>query len=118
MIGDAPLDSLPMTEESFGPIAAIAAYDSEEDMLEIANSLEYGLAAYIYGSDLERIWSLAEALDFGAVGVNVNDTSDLQAPFGGWKMSGLGRELGPEGIDAYLEQKHLKMRVRGRKVRD
>ena len=116
VIGDAPLDSLPMTKESFGPIAAIAAYDSEEDMLKIANSLEYGLAAYLYGSDLERMWSLAEALDFGAVGVNVNDTSDLQAPFGGWKMSGLGRELGPEGLDAYLEQKHLKMRVRGRSL--
>jgi succinate-semialdehyde dehydrogenase/glutarate-semialdehyde dehydrogenase len=81
-------------------------------MLRIANSLEYGLAAYIYGRDLERVWALAERLDFGAVGVNVNDTSELQAPFGGWKMSGLGRELGPEGLEAYLEPKHLKMRVR------
>ena len=114
VIAETPLTSLPMIEESFGPVAAIAAYDSEEQMLDIANSLEYGLAAYIYGSDLERVWSLAENLDFGAVGINVNDTSDLQAPFGGWKMSGLGRELGPEGLDAYLEQKHLKMRVRGR----
>jgi succinate-semialdehyde dehydrogenase/glutarate-semialdehyde dehydrogenase len=51
-------------------------------------------------------------MDFGAVGVNVNDTSDLQAPFGGWKMSGFGRELGPEGLDTYLQPKHLKMRLR------
>ena len=112
VINNAPLDSLPMTEESYGPIAAVAAYDSESDMLTMANSLEYGLAAYIYGGDLERIWALADRLEFGAVGVNVNDTSDLQAPFGGWKMSGVGRELGPEGLEAFLETKHLKMRVR------
>jgi succinate-semialdehyde dehydrogenase/glutarate-semialdehyde dehydrogenase len=112
VIDDAPLDSLPMIEESFGPLAAIAPYGSEAEMLRIANSLEYGLAAYIYSRDLERVWALAERLDFGAVGVNVNDTSELQAPFGGWKMSGLGRELGPEGLEAYLEPKHLKMRVR------
>ena len=114
VIDNAPLNCLPMTEESFGPIAAIAAYDTEKEMLGIANGLEFGLAAYIYGKDLERIWGLAEELDFGAVGVNVNDTSDLQAPFGGWKMSGLGRELGPEGLESYLETKHLKMRVRRR----
>lgn len=114
VIDNAPLDSLPMTEESFGPIAAIAPYESEGEMLRIANSLEFGLAAYIYGRDLENIWALAEELEFGAIGVNVNDTSDLQAPFGGWKMSGVGRELGPEGLESYLETKHLKMRVRRR----
>jgi len=73
---------------------------------------EYGLAAYIFGGDLDRVWTLAERMEFGAVGVNVNDTSDLQAPFGGWKMSGFGRELGPEGLDTYLQPKHLKMRLR------
>ena len=70
--------------------------------------------AYVYGEDLERAWSVAERLEFGAVGVNVNDTSELQAPFGGWKMSGMGRELGPEGLDAFLEPKHIKLRVRRR----
>ena len=112
VIDDAPLDSLPMCEESFGPLAAIAPFEGIEDMLRMANALDYGLAAYIYGGDLEQLWSLAEALEFGAIGVNVNDTSDLQAPFGGWKMSGFGRELGPEGLDAYLQPKHIKMRVR------
>lgn len=112
VIDEAPLGSLPMVEESFGPLAAIAPYDTEAEMLEMANGLEYGLAAYIYGRDLDRLWGLAEQLDFGAVGVNVNDTSELQAPFGGWKMSGLGRELGPEGLEAYLEPKHLKIRLR------
>ncbi|WP_306120333.1 MULTISPECIES: aldehyde dehydrogenase family protein [unclassified Roseitalea] len=112
VIDDAPLDSLPMREETFGPLAAMAAFDSLNDMFAMANGLEYGLAAYIYGGDLERLWSIAEQLEFGAVGVNVNDTSELQAPFGGWKMSGFGRELGPEGLDAYLQPKHIKMRVR------
>lgn len=112
VIDDAPIDSLPMQDETYGPLAAIAAFGSEHEMLDIANGLEYGLAAYLYGADLERLWALADRLEFGAVGVNVNDTSELQAPFGGWKMSGMGRELGPEGLDAYLEAKHLKMRVR------
>ena len=56
-------------------------------------------------------WALADQLEFGAVGINVNDTSELQAPFGGWKLSGMGRELGPEGLQAYLQAKRIKMRV-------
>jgi succinate-semialdehyde dehydrogenase/glutarate-semialdehyde dehydrogenase len=112
VIADAPLDSLPMSEETFGPVMGMATFENDAEMLSIANSLEYGLAAYIFGGDLDRVWSLAERMDFGAVGVNVNDTSDLQAPFGGWKMSGFGRELGPEGLDTYLQPKHLKMRLR------
>lgn len=112
LIDDAPLDSLPMREETYGPLAAIASYDSESQMLEMANALEYGLSAYLYGSDLERLWAIADRLEFGAVGINVNDTSELQAPFGGWKMSGIGRELGPEGLQTYLEPKHVKMRVK------
>ena len=112
VIEDAPLDSLPMSEETFGPVMGMATFGNDAEMLAIANSLEYGLAAYIFGGDLDRVWSLAERMEFGAVGVNVNDTSDLQAPFGGWKMSGFGRELGPEGLDTYLQPKHLKMRLR------
>lgn len=112
VLDDTPLNALPMIEETYGPIAAIAAYETEAEMLNIANGLEYGLAAYIYGKDLDRLWTLAESLEFGAVGVNVNDTSELQAPFGGWKMSGQGRELGREGLDAYLEPKHIKFRLR------
>jgi succinate-semialdehyde dehydrogenase/glutarate-semialdehyde dehydrogenase len=112
VIADAPLDSLPMTEESFGPVVGLTTFDSTERLLAIANGLDYGLAAYVCGQDLERAWSIAERLDFGAVGVNVNDTSELQAPFGGWKLSGFGRELGPEGLDTYLQPKHLKIRLR------
>ncbi len=112
LVDNAPLDSLPMREETYGPMAAIAAYESESQMLEMANGLEFGLAAYLYGPDLERLWAIADRLEFGAIGVNVNDTSELQAPFGGWKMSGIGRELGREGLETYLQPKHLKMRVR------
>jgi acyl-CoA reductase-like NAD-dependent aldehyde dehydrogenase len=112
VIEDAPLESLLMSEESFGPVAGMAAFRDEDELLRLANGLEYGLAAYVFGRDLDRAWSLAERLEFGAVGVNVNDTSELQAPFGGWKMSGIGRELGPEGLETYLEAKHLKLRLR------
>ncbi len=112
VIDDAPLDSLPMIAESFGPIAAMRAFDSIDDMLVAANSLEYGLAAYLYTENLELGWSVADQLDFGMVGLNVNDTSELQAPFGGWKLSGMGRELGPEGLAAYLEPKLIRMRTR------
>ncbi|MDN5788060.1 aldehyde dehydrogenase [Pseudorhodobacter sp.] len=108
---DAPLNSLPMNEESFGPLAAMTGFETMEEMFAIANGLEYGLAAYVYG-ELEQAWGVAEKLEFGAVGVNVNDTSELQAPFGGWKMSGFGRELGPEGLMTFLEQKHIKLRLR------
>ena len=78
----------------------------------MANALPFGLTAYVYSGDLERAWSLAERIEAGSVGINVNDTSELQAPFGGWKMSGMGRELGREGIEAFREIKHLKIRMR------
>lgn len=112
VIDNAPADSLPMTSETYGPLAAVATFDSDAQMIAMANSLEYGLAAYLYGTDLERLWAVADRLEMGGIGINVNDVSELQAPFGGWKMSGIGRELGPEGLDAYLEQKLVKMRVR------
>jgi acyl-CoA reductase-like NAD-dependent aldehyde dehydrogenase len=112
LIDDAPLDSLPMVEESYGPLAAVRSVDGAREALRLANALPYGLAAYVYGRDLERAWAFAEQMESGAVGVNVNDTSDLQAPFGGWKLSGLGRELGREGILAYREQKHIRIRLR------
>ena len=111
LIDEAPLDSLPMTEETYGPVAAIRRCGSPGELLAVANSLRFGLAAYVYSEDLERAWALADRLEFGAVGINVSDTSELQAPFGGWKLSGFGRELGPEGLEAFLEPKHIKMRV-------
>ena len=112
VIDDVPDAALALTEETFGPLAAIRIVEHDEEALQVANSLPFGLAAYVYSGDLERGWMLAERIEAGAVGVNVNDTSELHAPFGGWKMSGIGRELGREGIDAFREVKHIKLRVR------
>ncbi len=111
LIDETPLDSLPMSVESFGPLAAVRSFDTVDEMLTIANGLDYGLAAYLYTEDLERGWRIAEELEFGMIGLNVNDTSELQAPFGGCKLSGMGRELGPEGLAAYLEPKLIRMRL-------
>ncbi|MEX0404422.1 aldehyde dehydrogenase family protein [Aquibium sp. LZ166] len=114
LVDDVPDDALALTEETFGPLAAIRPVENDAEALRVANALPFGLAAYVYSGDLERAWSMAERIEAGAVGVNVNDTSELQAPFGGWKMSGIGRELGREGIEAFRESKHIKMRVRDR----
>jgi acyl-CoA reductase-like NAD-dependent aldehyde dehydrogenase len=114
LVDNVPDDTLALTQETFGPLAAIRPVADDAEALRVANALPFGLAAYVYAGDLERAWSLAGQIEAGAVGVNVNDTSELQAPFGGWKMSGIGRELGREGIEAFREIKHIKMRVRRR----
>lgn len=112
VVDQVPEGALATTEETFGPLAAVQVVDGDAEAIRIANALPFGLAAYVFSGDLERGWSVAEKIEAGAVGVNVNDTSDLQAPFGGWKMSGMGRELGPEGLHGFLEKKHIKLRLR------
>ncbi len=102
-----------LQEETFGPLTGILRAGSDAEALRLANSTPFGLAAYVYSQDLDRAWRFAEGLQAGQVGVNVNDTTELQAPFGGWKMSGIGRELGPEGLMTFREQKHIKLRLRG-----
>lgn len=114
LVDEVPDQALALTEETFGPLAAIRAVADDREALTVANALPFGLAAYVYSRDLERAWSFAERIEAGAIGVNVNDTTELQAPFGGWKMSGMGRELGREGLEAFRESKHIKMRVRNR----
>jgi acyl-CoA reductase-like NAD-dependent aldehyde dehydrogenase len=112
LVDDVPDNALAMNEETFGPLAAIRTVADDREALAVANALPFGLAAYVYSRDLERAWRLAERIEAGAVGINVNDTTELQAPFGGWKMSGFGRELGREGIDAFRETRHIKIRFR------
>jgi succinate-semialdehyde dehydrogenase/glutarate-semialdehyde dehydrogenase len=112
IVDDVPLGARLMVEETFGPVAGVHAGADDADLLRIANDSPYGLAAYVFSADLERAWAFAERLQVGQVGVNVNDTTELQAPFGGWKLSGLGRELGPEGLMSHLEPRHIRMRVR------
>lgn len=111
VIDRVPLDARVMHEETFGPLLAVHRVESAHDAVKVANDTDYGLAAYVYGEDLAEALAVAERIEAGGVGVNVNDVSELQAPFGGWKQSGIGRELGPEGLHAYLETKHTKVRL-------
>ncbi len=101
-----------MREETFGPVAPIAAFDTLEEGVRMANDSPYGLAAYVYTSDLDKAFYAAKHIRAGGVGINVNDITDIRGPFGGMKMSGIGRELGQPGMDAYLEVKHVRVRVR------
>jgi succinate-semialdehyde dehydrogenase / glutarate-semialdehyde dehydrogenase len=109
VITQASPEMLVMREETFGPVAAITRIRSDDEAVKLANATPYGLAAYVFGRDLDRCLRIAERLEAGGVGVNVNDVTELQAPFGGWKESGLGRELGREGLDACLELKHIRI---------
>lgn len=94
-------------EETFGPLAAVFPFDDEQSAIEMANDTQYGLASYFYSKDLARVWRVAEALEYGMVGINTGLISNAMAPFGGVKASGLGREGGHQGIEEYLETKYL-----------
>ena len=96
-------------EETFGPVAPIYKFASDEEVIEMANNTPYGLASYFYSRDIGRIWRVAEALEYGMVGVNTGLTSKAEIPFGGIKESGLGREGSRYGIDEYLEIKYINM---------
>ncbi|MBB4079332.1 succinate-semialdehyde dehydrogenase/glutarate-semialdehyde dehydrogenase [Lewinella aquimaris] len=94
-------------EEVFGPVAPIFRFDTEEEVIELANDTPYGLAAYFYGRDHARIWRVAEALEYGMVGINTGMISTTLAPFGGVKESGFGREGSKYGLEDYLVIKYL-----------
>lgn len=98
-----------MREETFGPVAPLMRFETLDEAIRLANDTEYGLAAYIFTSSLNNAIYAAERLESGGVGVNVNNVMDLQAPFGGWKQSGFGRELGHFGLESYLEIKHIRI---------
>ncbi len=100
-------DALIFQEETFGPVAPVVAFKDEADAIRLANATPYGLAAYFYSRDLPRIFRVAEALEFGMVGVNETLISSEVAPFGGVKQSGLGREGSKYGIEDYLEIKYV-----------
>ena len=94
-------------EETFGPVAPLFRFETEDEAVALANATEYGLAAYFYGRDVARIWRVAEALEYGMIGINTGLISTEVAPFGGVKQSGLGREGSKYGMDEYLEIKYL-----------
>jgi succinate-semialdehyde dehydrogenase/glutarate-semialdehyde dehydrogenase len=107
VLADVNESMLVMHEETFGPVAAIKSFSSEEEVIAAANNSEFGLASYFYSKDISRIWRVAEAMEFGMVGVNTGIISNEVAPFGGVKQSGLGREGSTWGIDEYLEMKYI-----------
>ncbi|MCK8043784.1 NADP-dependent succinate-semialdehyde dehydrogenase [Shewanella sp. 1CM18E] len=98
-------------EETFGPLAPLFKFNDVEEVIKQANDTEFGLAAYFYGRDISLVWEVAEALEYGMVGVNTGLISTEVAPFGGIKSSGLGREGGKSGIEEYLEMKYICMSV-------
>ena len=97
------------TEETFGPLAPVFRFETEEQAIAMANDTPFGLASYFYSRDIGRVWRVAEALEAGLVGVNAGLISTELAPFGGYKESGLGREGGPWGIEEFLEVKYVAM---------
>ncbi len=95
------------SEEIFGPVAPVFSFDTEDEVIQKANDTTYGLAAYFYGRDYAQIWRVAEALEYGMIGINTGMISTPVAPFGGVKESGIGREGSKYGIEEYLEIKYL-----------
>ena len=93
-------------EETFGPVAPLFRFKTEEEAIRLANDTEFGLAAYFYARDIGRVWRVAEGLEYGIVGINIGIIS-TEAPFGGMKESGIGREGSKYGIEEYLEMKYL-----------
>lgn len=100
-------DMIVTQEETFGPVAPVLTFSSEKALIDQVNDTQVGLASYFFSQDITRIWRVAEALEYGMVGVNSGVLSAAEAPFGGVKQSGLGREGGARGLDAFLEDKYV-----------
>ncbi|KAJ0912974.1 putative succinate-semialdehyde dehydrogenase (NAD(+)) [Helianthus annuus] len=109
IIGDVKNEMLIARQEVFGPVAPVIRFKTEEEAIQIANDTNAGLAAYIFTNSMKRSWRVAEALEYGIVGVNEGLVSTEVAPFGGYKQSGLGREGSKYGLDEYLEIKYVCM---------
>ena len=107
VLADVPKDAVIFREETFGPVAPLFRFKTEEEAIRLANDTEFGLAAYFYARDIGRIFRVGEALEYGLIGINEGVISTAEAPFGGMKQSGLGREGSKYGIDEYLEIKYL-----------
>jgi succinate-semialdehyde dehydrogenase/glutarate-semialdehyde dehydrogenase len=105
-------DAKMLTEEPFAPVMPVLDFSKLDDVIAAANNTRYGLAAYVFTNDLTVAWKMAEGLEAGIIGINDPVPATPQAPFGGMKESGLGRELGHEGLEAYLETKFVSMKLR------
>jgi succinate-semialdehyde dehydrogenase / glutarate-semialdehyde dehydrogenase len=106
---DVPKGTKLMNEETFGPVAPLTRFSSEQEVIAMSNDTDFGLASYFYTRDIGRVWRVAEALEYGIVGINEGLISTEVAPFGGVKQSGIGREGSKYGIEDYMEVKYLCM---------
>jgi len=107
VLADTSAEMAIFREETFGPVAPLFRFKTEEEAIRLANDTEFGLAAYFYSHDIGRIFRVAEGLGYGIVGINEGIISTEVAPFGGVKESGVGREGSKYGIEEYLEVKYL-----------
>ncbi|MDG2681342.1 NAD-dependent succinate-semialdehyde dehydrogenase, partial [Vibrio parahaemolyticus] len=107
ILKDVTHDMKIVSEEIFGPVAPVIRFDSDAQLIEMANDTIYGLASYFYSQNIHRVWKIAEALEYGMVGINEGMISTEVAPFGGVKQSGIGREGAKQGIDEYMDVKYL-----------
>ena len=111
VLADVPETGMCMKEETFAPVAAVTPFVTEAEAIERANASPYGLSAYAFTRDLSRTFRLMESLEAGMIGINDGLPTTSQCPFGGVKQSGWGRELGSEGMDAFLETKHISLGI-------
>jgi succinate-semialdehyde dehydrogenase/glutarate-semialdehyde dehydrogenase len=109
VIADVPASAKISKEETFGPVAPVFRFETEEEAVRLANDTEFGLASYFFARDLGRIFRVAEGLEYGMVGINSGLISTELAPFGGVKESGLGREGSRHGVEEFTEIKYLLM---------
>ncbi|MBP1844594.1 acyl-CoA reductase-like NAD-dependent aldehyde dehydrogenase [Rhizobium petrolearium] len=107
VLADVTADMAVAREETFGPVAPLFRFRDEADVIRQANDTEFGLASYFFAKDMARVFRVAEALEYGMVGVNTGLISTAEAPFGGVKLSGLGREGSRYGIEEFLELKYV-----------
>ena len=109
VLTDVTTDMVITKEETFGPVAPLYRFKTDDEAIKMANDTEFGLAAYFYSRDIGRIWRVAEGLEYGIVGINEGIISTEIAPFGGMKESGIGREGSKYGIEEFFEVKYLCM---------
>ncbi|MBC7445039.1 MAG: aldehyde dehydrogenase family protein, partial [Polaromonas sp.] len=109
VVSEATSDMLCAREETFGPFAPVFRFSKDQEAIDAANNTEFGLASYFYSRDIGRIYRVAEALEYGMVGINVGVIASEHVPFGGVKQSGLGREGSSHGMEEYIEMKYLCM---------
>lgn len=109
VLGDMNRDMLIHREETFGPIAALFPFETEDEVISLANDTQFGLASYFFARDISRCWRVSEKLEVGMVGVNTGIISSCYAPFGGVKESGMGREGSQYGLNDYINIKFINM---------